>query len=47
VALYAGEMDGCFVDGERVVPQPGGFYGGSITRDVVGPFEGVPGSNGW
>lgn len=47
VALYAREMDGCFVDGERVEPQPGGFYGGWITRDVVGPFKGIPGSNGW
>ena len=47
VALYASAMDGCFVDGERVTPQPGGFYGGWITRDVVGPFKGIPGSMGW
>ena len=47
VALYAAAMDGCFVDGERVRPQPGGFYGGWITNDVVGPFKGVPGSMGW
>ena len=47
VALYASAMDGCFVDGERVRPQPGGFYGGWITDDVVGPFKGVPGSLGW
>ena len=47
VALYAAAMDGCFVDGERVQPQPGDFYGGWITRDVVGPFKGVPGSWGW
>lgn len=39
--------DGCFVDGERVVPQPGGFYSGWITRDVAGPFKGVAGSWGW
>ena len=32
VAFYAGRMDACFVDDERVVPQPGGFYGGWITR---------------
>lgn len=43
MALYAGPMDGCWVDGERVVPQPGGFYGGWITSDVVGPFKGDPG----
>jgi uncharacterized protein (DUF427 family) len=33
VALLEG--DGCFVDGERVVPQPGSFYGGWITSDIV------------
>jgi uncharacterized protein (DUF427 family) len=46
-AFYAGPMDGCFVDGERVIPQAGGFYGGWITRDIVGPFKGGPGSEGW
>ena len=47
VAFYAGRMDACFVDGELVVPQPGGFYGGWITAAVVGPFKGGPGSRGW
>ena len=47
VALYAGLVDGCFVDGERVTPQPGGFYGGWITSDLVGPFKGGPGTSGW
>ncbi len=47
VALYAAATDGCFVDDERVAPQPGGFYGGWITRDVVGPFKGGTGSMGW
>lgn len=47
VALYAGRMDACFVAGERVRPQPGGFYGGWITDEVAGPFKGVPGSLGW
>ena len=42
-----GRMDACFVDGELVVPQPGGFYGGWITSQVVGPFKGGPGSRGW
>ena len=40
VAFYAGPMDACFVDDERVEPQPGGFYGGWITSDVTGPFKG-------
>lgn len=47
VAFYAHAMDACFVDGERVVPQPGGFYGGWITSAVAGPFKGVPGSQFW
>jgi uncharacterized protein (DUF427 family) len=47
VAFYAAAMDGCFVDGERVVPQPGGFYGGWITSAVAGPFKGGPGSRFW
>src|SRR3954447_8456586 len=47
VALYAGRVDYCTVDGERVVPQPGGFYGGWITSAVVGPFKGEPGTGSW
>ena len=47
VAFYAAPMDECTVDGERVTPQPGGFYGGWITADVVGPFKGEPGTTGW
>lgn len=39
--------DGCFVGDERVRPQDGGFYSGWITKDLVGPFKGVPGSHGW
>ena len=47
VAVYAGRMDQCQVGGEVVTPQPGGFYGGWITADVVGPFKGDPGTLGW
>ena len=47
VAFYAAPMDGCYVDDQRVRPQPGNFYGGWITDDVVGPFKGDPGSMGW
>jgi uncharacterized protein (DUF427 family) len=47
VAVYAGRMEACFVDGERVVPQPGGFYGGWITTELAGPFKGGPGTLGW
>lgn len=47
VAFYPQQMDACYVDGERVQPQPGGFYGGWITCDVVGPFKGGLGTTGW
>lgn len=47
VAFYAGPMDRCLVDDEVVTPQPGGFYGGWITVDIVGPFKGGPGTTGW
>ncbi len=47
VSFYAHLMDACFVDGERVQAQQGGFYGGWITSHVAGPFKGVPGSLGW
>ncbi len=47
LALYPALMDSCTVDGEVVVPQEGGFYGGWITGDVVGPFKGAPGTHGW
>jgi hypothetical protein len=31
----------------EVRPQEGGFYGGWITSDVVGPFKGGSGTWGW
>jgi len=46
-AFYASRVDECYVDDERVVPQEGDFYGGWITRDVVGPFKGPAGTWGW
>ncbi len=47
IAFYAAPFDECRVDGELVIAQPGGFYGGWITSAVAGPFKGVPGSTGW
>jgi len=42
VAFYPRPMDECRVDGEVARPQPGEFYGGWITSDIVGPFKGEP-----
>jgi len=47
VAVYPGLVDRCTVDGEVVRPQPGGFYGGWVTSNVVGPFKGEPGTQIW
>ena len=47
LAFYATRVDECWVDDERVAPQEGDFYGGWITKDVVGPFKGGAGTWGW
>ena len=46
IAFYPSQL-ACFVDGARVLPQPGGFYGGWITPELTGPFKGAAGSEGW
>jgi hypothetical protein len=40
-------MDSCWIDDERVTPQPGGLYGGWITADLIGPFKASPGTEFW
>lgn len=47
VAVYPSRMQACYVDGELVQSQPGDFYGGWITSNIVGPFKGGAGSWGW
>ncbi len=47
VSFYPGRMDACLLDDERVQPQPGDFYGGWVTADLVGPFKGGRGTAGW
>jgi len=47
VAFYPALMGECRVDDEAAQPQPGGFYGGWVTSDLVGPFKGAPGTSGW
>jgi uncharacterized protein (DUF427 family) len=46
VAFYPAQLD-CTVDGQPVSPQPGGFYGGWVTPELVGPFKGGPGTSSW
>jgi hypothetical protein len=37
----------CHVDGIAVRPHPGGFYGGWVTPETVGPYRGDQGTAGW
>ena len=46
ISFFPGRIE-CYVDGIRVRAQAGGFYGGWITPEVVGPFKGDPGTSGW
>jgi uncharacterized protein (DUF427 family) len=47
LAFYGHLMDACFVGDEQARPQPGSFYGGWITKDIIGPFKGEAGTAGW
>jgi len=46
ISFYPGRV-ACYVDGQRVRPQDGGFYGGWVTNELVGPWKGQPGTGGW
>jgi uncharacterized protein (DUF427 family) len=46
LGFYPHELE-CSVGGVRVLPQPGRFYAGWVTPEIVGPFKGEPGSSGW
>ncbi len=47
VAFYATLMETCLVDGMRVTPQPGAFYGGWVTPNLSGTIKGAPGTEHW
>ena len=47
LAFYPSKVTACYVDDKLVEAQPGDFYGGWITDDIVGPFKGTPGTQGW
>jgi uncharacterized protein (DUF427 family) len=46
VAFYPGRV-ACWLGDERVRPQEGPYYGGWVTDEVVGPWKGRPGTEGW
>ena len=43
LSFYAGPWD-CHVDGEKVEPQPGDFYGGWVTSEIEGIVKGRNGN---
>jgi uncharacterized protein (DUF427 family) len=45
-SFYPGRVE-CFVDNQRVRPQPGFFYGGWVTDEIAGPWKGAPGTERW
>jgi uncharacterized protein (DUF427 family) len=47
IAFFAHKVDACYVNGEQVTPQPGEFYGGWITSNIMGPYKGLPGTDNW
>ena len=46
LAFYPQHLE-CKVAGMKVIPQPGRFYAGWITPDLVGPFKGEAGTEHW
>jgi uncharacterized protein (DUF427 family) len=45
-AFYPDRLE-CWVGDERALPQPGAYYGGWLTSEIVGPFKGDAGTGGW
>jgi len=46
VCFYPGRIE-CYISGERVRPQEGGFYGGWVTDSIAGPWKGGPNTSHW
>lgn len=47
VSFYASKAQECKVNGELVQKQEGSFYGGWITKNLIGPFKGGVGTKYW
>jgi uncharacterized protein (DUF427 family) len=46
LAFFPAKLE-CYLAGERVTPQPGDFYGGWVSSEIVGPFKGDSGRASW
>jgi hypothetical protein len=47
LAFFPARVDTCWVGEDPVRAQPGPYYGGWITRELIGPFKGDPGTEDW
>ena len=48
ISFYADPRWECTVDGEVVEPQPGDYYGGWMTKDILrASVKGAPGTRHW
>ena len=47
VAFYVDRVDAAWVGSERARAQPGGFYGGWVTSNLLGIVKGGPGTRHW
>ena len=47
ISFYASKTEKCIVNGELVEKQDGDFYGGWITKNLIGPFKGGSGTLEW
>ena len=45
-SFYPARVD-CRIDGEIAYPQTGGYYGGWVTREIIGPCKGDPDTAEW
>lgn len=47
LAFHPARVDHCWQGDEKVRTQPGGYYGGWVTAELLGPFKGGPGTEDW
>jgi uncharacterized protein (DUF427 family) len=47
LSFLPARLEACFIGDVRAAPQPGGYYGGWVTPDLVGPIKGGPESGSW
>ena len=46
-SFYSSKCSSCFINNEKVISQDGDFYGGWITKNLIGPFKGSRGTLDW